>query len=106
MTGATTTGIRPHRELFLWALLLNRKEIALIFWKAGVDHIGGALVAASLLSSLAIAAEQDEELDLAEQLNANARLVVAKHNKNNSSAKHNNIVDIMTTKTIYNVKIY
>jgi hypothetical protein len=30
----------PQRELFLWAVLLNRKELALLFWKSGVDQIG------------------------------------------------------------------
>ena len=30
----------PFRELFLWALVLGRKELALLFWKAGKDHIG------------------------------------------------------------------
>ena len=30
----------PIRELFLWSLLLSRKELALLFWKAGKDHIG------------------------------------------------------------------
>ena len=28
------------KELFLWAVLLNRRELALIFWKNGKDHIG------------------------------------------------------------------
>ena len=30
----------PGRELFMWAILLNRKDLALIFWKACPDHIG------------------------------------------------------------------
>ncbi len=58
----------PERELFLWALLLNRKNLALMFWRLGSDHIGGALTASMLSQSLSEVAEQDEELDLAEQL--------------------------------------
>ena len=30
----------PERELFVWAILLNRKDLALIFWKACADQIG------------------------------------------------------------------
>ena len=30
----------PERELFLWAVLLNRRELAQLFWRAGKDHIG------------------------------------------------------------------
>ena len=30
----------PERELFLWALLLNRRQLAMLFWKLGQDHIG------------------------------------------------------------------
>ena len=35
----------PERELLIWALLLNRKELAMIFWKLGQDHISCALMA-------------------------------------------------------------
>lgn len=30
----------PERELFLWAVLLNRQELAEFFWNKGKDHIG------------------------------------------------------------------
>lgn len=30
----------PERELFMWAVLFNRRELAELFWKAGKDHIG------------------------------------------------------------------
>ncbi len=30
----------PERELFLWAVLFNRQELANIFWRMGKDHIG------------------------------------------------------------------
>jgi len=65
----------PERELFLWAVLLNRQEIARIFWRASADHIGGALTACMLMRSLAKAADNEGELDLAEQLRVNAEYV-------------------------------
>lgn len=30
----------PERDLFLWAVLLNRQELAKLFWRMGKDHIG------------------------------------------------------------------
>jgi hypothetical protein len=44
----------------------------MIFWKAGRDHIGGALTASTLMKSLAEIALQDEELDLADSLLTNS----------------------------------
>ena len=30
----------PEKDLLFWAVLLNRKDLAHIFWKLGKDHIG------------------------------------------------------------------
>ena len=30
----------PERELFYWAILFNRKDLAKIFWKGGQDQLG------------------------------------------------------------------
>ena len=30
----------PERELFYWAILFNRKELAKMFWKGGQDQLG------------------------------------------------------------------
>lgn len=30
----------PERELFIWALLLNRMELAKLFWRIGKDQLG------------------------------------------------------------------
>lgn len=30
----------PERDLFIWAILFNRKEVAMLFWRAGQDPIG------------------------------------------------------------------
>ncbi|XP_064608301.1 transient receptor potential cation channel subfamily M member 2-like [Liolophura sinensis] len=58
----------PERELFLWALLLNRREMAKFFWRTGKDHIGGAIVASTLLKSLSVVAADEEEAELSETL--------------------------------------
>jgi len=44
-----------------------------MFWRLGGDHIGGALTASMLSQSLSLVAEEEEELDLAEQLRNNSR---------------------------------
>lgn len=61
-----------ERELFLWAVALNRRVLAQLFWKAGRDHIGAALTAASMLKNLAEEANKEEELDLASDLQNHA----------------------------------
>ncbi|XP_036366251.1 transient receptor potential cation channel subfamily M member-like 2 isoform X2 [Octopus sinensis] len=39
-------------KLFLWALFLNRKEMASLFWKEGMGALSSALIANNLLKSL------------------------------------------------------
>jgi hypothetical protein len=63
----------PERELFFWALLFGRKELAMLFWRLGRDHIGGALTASRLWKSLAVAADREEELDLGQELEDSSR---------------------------------
>jgi hypothetical protein len=63
----------PARELFFWALLFSRKELAFLFWRLGGDHIGGALIASRLLKSLAAVADREEELDLGQELEDSSR---------------------------------
>ena len=65
----------PEQELFLWALLLNRKNLADYFWKAGNDHIGGALVASMIMKSLAEKAKAEVELSLFQELMQNSMSV-------------------------------
>jgi transient receptor potential cation channel subfamily M protein 2 len=62
----------PERELFLWALLLNRRQLAMIFWRAGKDHIGGALTASMLMKSLSDMVYKEGELELAGELRTNS----------------------------------
>ena len=42
----------PEQNLFLWALLLNRIHIAIIFWQIGQHQICSALFASKLLKSM------------------------------------------------------
>lgn len=72
MYSGVTEFERPERELFLWALLLKRKSLAVVFWRLGCDHVGGALMASVLSKSLAEVADQEDELDLAGQLQDDA----------------------------------
>ena len=58
----------PERELFVWALLFGRKELAMLFWRMGRDHIGGALIASRLWKNLAKVADREEELALGQEL--------------------------------------
>eukprot|EP00106_Octopus_bimaculoides_P013708 XP_014781150.1 PREDICTED: transient receptor potential cation channel subfamily M member 2-like isoform X2 [Octopus bimaculoides] len=39
-------------KLFLWAVFLNRKEMAFLFWKGGMEVLPSALIANKLLKSL------------------------------------------------------
>jgi hypothetical protein len=59
--------------LFFWALLFGRKELAMLFWRLGSDHIGGALIASRLWKNLAVVADREEELDLGQELEDNSR---------------------------------
>ncbi|KAL3875817.1 hypothetical protein ACJMK2_033732 [Sinanodonta woodiana] len=58
----------PEKDLFIWAILFNRREMAKMFWKISRNQIGGALVACALLKNLAIKADNDEELELSVSL--------------------------------------
>ncbi|KAL5010117.1 hypothetical protein ScPMuIL_012422 [Solemya velum] len=49
------------QELFLWSVLMNRQEMAELFWKEGMDSIAAALVGYSLLKAM-IARTDDTEL--------------------------------------------
>ncbi|XP_069123673.1 transient receptor potential cation channel subfamily M member-like 2 isoform X2 [Argopecten irradians] len=64
----------PERELFLWALLLNRMDLAKLFWKLGRDHLGSALLAAALLKGLANVADGEEEIELSVSLEESAEM--------------------------------
>jgi len=70
---AVTAISEPYRELFVWAVLFNRRHLAMIFWKDCPDQIGSALVASLIFSKLSCEAELAGKLHLAKKLAANAR---------------------------------
>ncbi len=43
----------PSRELFLWAVLQGRLDMANLFWRESKAPIGGALVASKILKEMA-----------------------------------------------------
>ncbi|KAI0238393.1 hypothetical protein LSAT2_010917 [Lamellibrachia satsuma] len=51
----------PGRDLFLWALLFNRRELADMFWERTENNTAMALVATIFLHSLAKTAEEINE---------------------------------------------
>eukprot|EP00058_Branchiostoma_floridae_P006677 XP_002592165.1 hypothetical protein BRAFLDRAFT_88112 [Branchiostoma floridae] len=52
----------PTRELFLFCVLLNRQEMARLFWEEGKEGVAAALVASKLLKSMARELENDTEM--------------------------------------------
>ncbi|KAK7112164.1 hypothetical protein V1264_011657 [Littorina saxatilis] len=58
----------PERELFIWALLFNRRELTHLFWRLGKDHIGSALFGSALLYRLSELAEDEEEAEIAKDM--------------------------------------
>ncbi|XP_036366346.1 transient receptor potential cation channel subfamily M member-like 2 isoform X3 [Octopus sinensis] len=57
----------PANELFLWSVLLNRQEMAFLFWKEGMEALPSALVANKLLKSLKLRSKDyDQKIKLQE----------------------------------------
>ncbi|XP_070579637.1 transient receptor potential cation channel subfamily M member-like 2 isoform X2 [Ptychodera flava] len=57
------------KHLFLWAVLLNRRALAILFWKRlNTCNIGAALIAGRILRALSAYAKKDEELTLHDDL--------------------------------------
>ncbi len=66
----------PFKELLIWALLLNRKDMAMLFWRSGKDHIGGALIASAICKSLSMKADGEEQIDLSSELRDHSQSVL------------------------------
>ncbi len=60
----------PQQNLFLWALLLNRIDIAKLFWQIDEHQICSALFASKLLKSMS-----KRLTDLEKELDRYAKLV-------------------------------
>ncbi|XP_071149544.1 transient receptor potential cation channel subfamily M member-like 2 [Mytilus edulis] len=54
----------PFKELFMWAVLMNRKEMAKLFWKKDRDFICAALYASSLAKKLEKTASSEGYMEL------------------------------------------
>ncbi|XP_034780925.2 transient receptor potential cation channel subfamily M member 2-like isoform X1 [Acipenser ruthenus] len=64
--GSIVELLDPTRDLFIWAILENRKEIADIIWQLSQDCIATALAASKILKELA----KEEDTDLSEDMGA------------------------------------
>ena len=64
----------PYNDLFLWAVLNNMQEMALLFWRLGDEAMAKSLVACKLYHSLmSIADRRDVQDDIQESLEKNER---------------------------------
>ncbi|XP_078671110.1 transient receptor potential cation channel subfamily M member-like 2 isoform X2 [Branchiostoma floridae x Branchiostoma belcheri] len=89
----------PETDLFLWAVLTNKKDMARLFWRMGSDHIAAALSASKILMSLADLAKKEEQLVLyqdlmehARRLECDARGVLEECHQKNRSQSHDLLV--------------
>ncbi|XP_067687429.1 transient receptor potential cation channel subfamily M member-like 2 [Haliotis asinina] len=60
---------RPIQELFIWSVLMNRQEMAILFWKEGNEQTAAALVANSILKALR---KRTDDAELMKTLESNA----------------------------------
>ncbi|KAK7482390.1 hypothetical protein BaRGS_00026409, partial [Batillaria attramentaria] len=60
---------RPAQELFLWSVLMNRQDLAKLFWREGNESTAAALVANNLLKSLK---RYTDDTDMLHRLQSNA----------------------------------
>lgn len=64
----------PYLDVFLWAVLCNRKELSRVLWEAGRQPVAGALMACKLLRALASKAHSDDTItDVSNDLNEHAQ---------------------------------
>ncbi|GCC19199.1 hypothetical protein chiPu_0018262 [Chiloscyllium punctatum] len=55
----------PERDLFIWAILQKRKDLASIFWVQAMDSIDASLVACKILKKLSC---EENDTDLSEEM--------------------------------------
>ncbi|KAG9349264.1 hypothetical protein JZ751_027707 [Albula glossodonta] len=58
----------PERDLFLWAILQNSKELAEIAWEQCRDGVCAALAASKILKKMAHEEDEDDEVDKMQEL--------------------------------------
>ncbi|XP_069120927.1 transient receptor potential cation channel subfamily M member-like 2 isoform X1 [Argopecten irradians] len=59
----------PYQELFTWAVLQNRQDMAKLFWKQGKEPTAAALVAFGLMTAMA---RKTDDCELAKKFRINA----------------------------------
>ncbi|XP_067892332.1 transient receptor potential cation channel subfamily M member 2 isoform X2 [Heterodontus francisci] len=55
----------PERDLFIWAILQKRKDLASIFWVQAMDSIASSLVACRILKKMS---SEENDTDLSEEM--------------------------------------
>ncbi|XP_038646188.1 transient receptor potential cation channel subfamily M member 2 [Scyliorhinus canicula] len=55
----------PERDLFIWAILQKRKDLASIFWVQAMDSIDSSLVACRILKKMS---SEENDTDLSEEM--------------------------------------
>ncbi|XP_059502989.1 transient receptor potential cation channel subfamily M member 2 isoform X2 [Stegostoma tigrinum] len=55
----------PERDLFIWAILQKRKDLASIFWVQAMDSIDASLVACKILKKMSC---EENDTDLSEEM--------------------------------------
>jgi transient receptor potential cation channel subfamily M protein 2 len=64
----------PYRDVFLWAVLSNRRDLARVLWEAGREPVAAALMASKLLRSMAAKAHTDDTItDISNDLKEHAK---------------------------------
>lgn len=52
----------PYRDVFIWAVLSNRQDMAKLMWGMGKEQIASALMATRLIKSMAGKARADDTI--------------------------------------------
>lgn len=64
----------PYRDVFLWSVLCNRRELARVLWEAGREPVAAALMASKLLRSMARKSHTDDTItDISKDLQEHAK---------------------------------
>ena len=67
---------QPTRELFMWSILLNRVDLAMIFWDEGKDSMAASLTAAQILK---VMGQKTDDFELNKEIDANIKYVWFTH---------------------------
>ena len=63
----------PHLDVFIWAVLCNRRDMARMLWESSREPIASALMASKLLKGMADIARKDDTItDISSDLREHA----------------------------------